>query len=77
MPEINGISVAGNEVSLPRDIVGTVTLLLLWTKEHGQVGLMYLSDYACSDKSIMRRKIDRGELSIKFRSITTSRQIHY
>ena len=37
MPTIQGVTVAGHSVLLPEDRLGSVTLLLLWTREHGQV----------------------------------------
>ena len=43
LPTIQGVTIAGDSVLLPEDTVGNVTLLLLWTREHGQVNAKYLS----------------------------------
>ncbi|XP_028394115.1 uncharacterized protein LOC114518337 isoform X2 [Dendronephthya gigantea] len=36
LPSIQGMALAGQTVTLPQDCRGSVTLLLLWTRQHGQ-----------------------------------------
>ncbi|XP_046850797.1 uncharacterized protein LOC124444261 isoform X1 [Xenia sp. Carnegie-2017] len=36
LPTITGVTLSGESLELPKDIIGFVVLILLWTRDHGQ-----------------------------------------